>query len=38
MRLLRPAVAAFVLLGLFVASAPAKTVHFGGHAVGVPAH
>jgi hypothetical protein len=36
MRLLRPAVAALVLLGLLAAPAAARTVHFGGHAVDVP--
>ena len=36
MRLLRPAVAALVLLGLLVAPAMARTVHFGGRAVEVP--
>lgn len=36
MRLLRPAVAVFVLLGLLAAPAMARTVHFGGHAVDVP--
>src|SRR6476620_8841975 len=36
MRLLRPAVAALVLLGLLAAPATARTVHFGGHAVDVP--
>jgi hypothetical protein len=36
MRLLRPAVAALVLLGLLAAPAVARTVHFGGHAVEVP--
>jgi Domain of unknown function (DUF1906) len=37
MRLLRPAVAAFLLLGLLAAPATARTVHFGGRAVEVPA-
>jgi hypothetical protein len=37
MRLLRPAVAALVLLGLIAAPAAARTVHFGGRAVAVPA-
>jgi len=36
MRLLRPAVAALVLLGLLAAPAAARSVHFGGHAVDVP--
>jgi hypothetical protein len=36
MRLLRPAVAALVLLGLLAAPAAARTVHFGGRAVDVP--
>ncbi|MFP5387791.1 MAG: glycoside hydrolase domain-containing protein, partial [Thermoleophilia bacterium] len=36
MRLLRPAVAALVLLGLLAAPAMARTVHFGGRAVDVP--
>lgn len=36
MRLLRPAVAALVLLGLLAAPATARTVHFGGRAVDVP--
>ncbi len=38
MRLLRPAVAALLLLGLLAAPATAKTVHFGGRAVDVPSH
>src|SRR5436305_10078176 len=38
MRLLRLAVAALVLLGLFAAPAMAKTVHFGGRSVDVPSH
>ncbi len=38
MRLLRPAVAALVLLGLLATSAAARTVHFDGRAVDVPAH
>jgi hypothetical protein len=38
MRLLRPAVAALLLLGLLATPATAKTVHFGGRAVDVPAH
>ncbi|HEU4737369.1 MAG TPA: DUF1906 domain-containing protein [Solirubrobacterales bacterium] len=38
MRLLRPAVAALVLLGLLAAPAAARTVHFDGRAVDVPAH
>src|SRR4051812_48563913 len=36
MRLLRPAVAVLVLLGLLAAPAAARTVHFGGRAVDVP--
>ncbi len=36
MRLLRPAVAVFVLLGLLAAPAMARTVQFGGRAVDVP--
>src|SRR4051812_13154338 len=36
MRLLRPAVAVLVLLGLLAAPAMARTVHFGGRAVDVP--
>ncbi len=36
MRLLRPAVAALLLLGLLATPAVAKTVHFGGRAVEVP--
>jgi hypothetical protein len=36
MRLLRPAVAALMLLGLLAAPAVARTVHFGGRAVDVP--
>jgi hypothetical protein len=38
MRLLRPAVAVFVLLGLLAAPAAARTVQFGGRAVDVPSH
>jgi hypothetical protein len=38
MRLLRPAVVALVLLGLLAAPAAARTVHFDGRAVDVPAH
>lgn len=38
MRLLRPAVAVFVLLGLLAAPAAARTVHFGGRAIDAPAH
>jgi hypothetical protein len=38
MRLLRPAVAAVLLLGLLATPALARTVHFGGRAVDVPAH
>lgn len=38
MRLLRPAVAAFLLLGLLATPAAARTVHFDGRAVAVPAH
>lgn len=38
MRLLRPAVAALMLLGLLAAPAAARTIHFGGHAVDVPSH
>jgi hypothetical protein len=38
MRLLRPAVAAFLLLGLLATPALGRTVHFDGRAVGVPAH
>jgi hypothetical protein len=38
MRLLRPAVAALLLLGLLATPATAETVHFGGRAVDVPAH
>jgi hypothetical protein len=37
MRLLRPAVAAFLLLGLLAAPAAARDVHFGGRTVDVPA-
>jgi hypothetical protein len=37
MRLLRPALAAVVLLALLATPAAAKTVHFGGQAVDVPA-
>jgi len=37
MRLLRPALAAVVLLALLAAPAAAKTVHFGSRAVDVPA-
>jgi hypothetical protein len=36
MRLLRPAVAALVLLGLLAAPAMARTVHFGGRAIDAP--
>jgi hypothetical protein len=36
MRLLRPAVAVFVLLGLLAAPAMARTVHFGGRTATVP--
>jgi hypothetical protein len=36
MRLLRPAVAVLVLLGLLAAPAAAQTVHFGGRAATVP--
>jgi hypothetical protein len=37
MRLLRPAVAALLLLGLLATPAAARTVHFGGRVVAVPA-
>jgi len=38
MRLLRPAVVALVLLGLLATPAAARTIHFDGRTVDVPAH